>query len=474
MSSGEGASRIAVTTSPSSPPNAGADSMRFLRMDSRVVRGDDGLPRVLSSNLRLGRLLGQGGDRGSVVFVATMQCSSEHDPLSPSFDAVPAPASPMTPLHSSDRPSSDQLHTFAFKQYALGSQMTTDEHLFSTSAYELLLLDGAGGKRHVRHLVVPEAVVRDANQRDIGILMPIFSCSLHSALRDRQAICPSASELAGDDERESALRYRRSFAPLSSRAVIAAITFQILLGLRALHSLSFGVQLRREKSDERVKAEAAVASAERKPEFVEGFTHNDLNLRNVLLDRSNGRVAICDFELAHRIPTQSGNFRRIPPVVYIPPFGLCSRASDVWCLGLLVLEMITGIQPLLNENVTENDFAEGPLRLPYHKAWEGVTVIDWEANVFDHVRRLSGSEISLNVSESASSSSGAKANDVADSEDAVLLAFCGRCLSNREGAVLPSCDKLLSDPLFAAVSYDEVVAERLVMEWASRDAIPEG
>lgn len=621
---------------------ADLDSMKLLRMDARVLRGADGVLRVFSTNLRLGRLLGQGGNRGSVVHVATMRgdpsnaatpttatvChtptmklpldrtapsapgggyggdGSEPRPTPPHHPATPA-ATRTLPSNSRsvealseerrhpslgasfsktpDRSAADRaaasyspliiaagidpptpmgspppgldlggggaggaggdssstgggglpFSRFAYKEYAQGTHMTKEEHLFSTSAYQLLLDNTpvTGRKRLVRHLVVPEAVVRDAgNGRDIGILMPIFSCSLHSALRHAAAVgiavrpptmpaSASAPDLSSteeesdeepsaedaEDDATSAFRNRRAFPPLTSCAVISGIVFQTLLGLQTLHTLPVAPVAALIENSSFASSSGDVSglggggsgittpttpSHPAATAFPEGFSHNDLNLRNVLLDRATGRVAICDFELVHRLVPQRTRFRRSPPFVYTPPFGLYSRESDIWCLGLLVLELFTGIQPLLNQTITEDDFGNGPLRAPHSLPdYEGIPVIDWEANVAAHVQRLLGDakrktdthkrQLSGSTNHSSSDSvldsKGSAEGDAASSGDAddvdgrfgLLLRFCGRCLVNREGAQQPSCAELLTDPLFRVVQFDEAAAERIVAQWAN-------
>lgn len=132
---------------------------------------------------------------------------------------------------------------------------------------------------------------------------------------------------------------------IASVVAIAAVLEQVVAGLHSLHSL-------RHTFD----------GAEYK-----GFRHQDLRTDNILL-RRDGRVALCDFELVghvsadgecrtERYPTCS----RLLPLSFHPPEGPNRTTGDVWLLGLIAVELYTGVWPLIDSVAAFDDFGDGPL-----------------------------------------------------------------------------------------------------------------
>jgi serine/threonine protein kinase len=89
-----------------------------------------------------------------------------------------------------------------------------------------------------------------------------------------------------------------------------------------------------------------------------GVTHRDLKLENLLLDKPDGIVKICDFGLAHVYqPVGDGTFapvrltRCCGTKSYTPPEVLaglpyCGYLCDVWSLGVCLFAMCAGFFPL--------------------------------------------------------------------------------------------------------------------------------
>ena len=102
-----------------------------------------------------------------------------------------------------------------------------------------------------------------------------------------------------------------------SETVTAAIAFQTLEGLSCLHS--------------------------------DRILHRDIKPANLLL-HSDGSVKLCDFGLS-AICTEGDSFRKtaVGTAVYMAPERLrgksYSRSSDIWSLGLVFLQCLTGQSP---------------------------------------------------------------------------------------------------------------------------------
>jgi serine/threonine protein kinase len=104
-----------------------------------------------------------------------------------------------------------------------------------------------------------------------------------------------------------------------SNNLSAAISYQILSGLAYLHA------------------------PERR------MLHRDLKPVNILLDRINGSVKLCDFGLSSSLGENSMNKTVVGTTIYMSPERLRAKAygrpSDVWSFGLILLECITGEAP---------------------------------------------------------------------------------------------------------------------------------
>jgi serine/threonine protein kinase len=107
--------------------------------------------------------------------------------------------------------------------------------------------------------------------------------------------------------------------PFLSESLIAAIAYQMLSGLEYLHA------------------------PERR------MLHRDLKPANALLNRTDGSVKLCDFGMASLLGDHSMNTTVLGTTKFMAPERLRSksygRPSDVWSLGLILLECVTGETP---------------------------------------------------------------------------------------------------------------------------------
>jgi len=146
----------------------------------------------------------------------------------------------------------------------------------------------------------------------------------------------------------------------------------------------------------------AVAHAHRR-----GIVHNDLKSSNIVVDR-DGRVTLLDFGLATRICEKDTNavdttwVRAIPSgagtVPYMAPELLrgrrATRRSDVWALGVLMFELVSGRRPFGGDTVWEmaaSILADAPLPLPRElpAAWRTLILRSLAKNPSDRFRSAS-------------------------------------------------------------------------------------
>lgn len=102
---------------------------------------------------------------------------------------------------------------------------------------------------------------------------------------------------------------------------------------------------------------AALDEAHRK-----GIIHSDIKPSNILIRASDGRVLVSDFGLAKSrensfqasLSSSSvvvGTFRYMPPEQANPKLGAIGPASDVYSLGVVLYEMLTGRVPFESKSV---------------------------------------------------------------------------------------------------------------------------
>lgn len=98
-----------------------------------------------------------------------------------------------------------------------------------------------------------------------------------------------------------------------------------------------------------------------------GFCHLDMSLENVLLsDTNNPEAKICDFGMARALPADDQPFRgvrgeRPGKLGYMAPEVFAfnnfhGRAADVWCCGVMLFILLTGMPPYENPTVADQRF----------------------------------------------------------------------------------------------------------------------
>ncbi|CAJ1991669.1 protein kinase [Leishmania donovani] len=397
----------------------------------------------------LGDVIGYGGDRGSFV------CCVPLPPLSRMWKQAPSFAREPTFLEGVRCSEVKK----AYKKYP--THISKDELSFVSTAYRCArhrercqsssspFLTPEEAHYAALHLVLPDAVVLARGEK-VGLLMPLYNCSLKEYLQSlaNPASSPAAasnmpasltvshnanlhaedadSSTALCNPQSSTFRSTATYRPIESIPVISAIVFQMLEAVAFLnHRLPHG-------------------------DGSTGYTHNDLHLDNILLSY-DGDVALCDFELVASTPTPSRSMdvRRLPPSSRQSPHGLFSETADTWAFGLMVVSLLTGVDPLFTSDIV-NDFSDGPLLFRWDRS---TRVLDWEANIKAHVELLLRRQ----------DSTGKRLEEARH-----LLQLCGKCLVNREGAEPLRAVSLLEEAMFLPYRRDFSLATRTVKEWISR------
>ncbi|CAJ1015048.1 Protein kinase domain/Protein tyrosine kinase, putative [Leishmania lindenbergi] len=391
----------------------------------------------------LGDVIGYGGDRGSFVCRVPLAPLLHSWREAPSFAWTPAL---LDASHFSEK---------AYKKYP--TRISKDELSFVSTAYRCArnsehcqstsspFLSPEEAHYAALHLVLPDAVVL-ARGEQVGLLMPLYNCSLKEHLQslghptylacgassmpgsltlssNTNLYAKDADNTALGSLHRSAFRFTAAYHPVESIQVISAIVFQMLEAVAFLnHRLPHG-------------------------DGSTGYTHNDLHLDNILLSY-DGDVALCDFELVASTPTPSRTIdvRRLPPSSRQSPHGLFSESADTWAFGLMVVNLLTGVDPLFTSDIV-NDFSDGPLLFRWDRS---PCVLDWEANIKAHVEFLLRSQ----------DSTGQRLEEARH-----LLQLCSKCLVNREGTEPLRAVSLLEEPMFLPYRRDFNLARRTVKEW---------
>lgn len=412
------------------------------------------VPRLNACDFANGSAIGEGGSRGSRVYrihPEDLQFVASNDAYA---IACRAEAHKVYP----ERISPDEI---AFTETALSIRNFARLH---PRVMEGVIEDG------FHHLILPEAIVLH-QKRERGLLMPLFDISLKQFLAERavgagaaglqQQRLPQQQQLQrgaaraavntnnnddDDDDGDDDLHVfcsKVAFPPIQSTEATTAILYQLLQAVALLN----------ENLPHSVEAYGAVCS---------GYTHNDIHLDNIMLMKATGLVALCDFELVGHNPCRpivsagqvEEQHKRLPPFCRTPPAGICTPNSDTWALGLIAVNLLTGIDPLFNNAAVVNDFGSGPLLMAYNdpQRGKGISVLDWQANIESHVTatlRLNGATITPAVKS--------------------ILDFCGKCLVNAEDREPLLASDLLNLDLFEPFRNEPGLAEDLVREWIVQD-----
>lgn len=366
---------------------------------SESKRALDGIPNVLCEELLLEpEHIGHGGNKGSAVYKA----------------------------HHKE-------NVFAFKQYSRYNPLRASELDFVRAVHVQ--------SQSLRCLVLPQCVVI-ADNIICGLLMPLYDTSLRDLLRDN--LLDSRSSSITDANFPQAYRCERSFEPIGDIKALVGILYQVVAAVYCLHSFghtSFSLTCHGSNSTPlsptSVSTPLSVCPTQPDSQGVNccGFSHNDVKADNILL-KFDGSVALCDFELVGHFFKKSANCETIEhamafaaraPQAYCAPEGAFVPKFDEWCLGLLAVELATGIQPLLNVDAVHNNFGDGPLLCPANEA-NGTPYVDWACNLAAHVEQFLVPVLD-------------------DVSRAGLLDFCSKCLTNDASK---RCDvsQLISHPLF--------------------------
>lgn len=369
-------------------------------------------PRIARSELwgpRGPRVVGHGGNRGAVV------------------SAVDSPNLPRRAFKDYLQPRTVPHNEKSFLAAALELKRRSSDYQTLLQAHENHA-DGATYDFALwTNLMIPEAIV-DEEGHDRGILMPMLSCNLHDFLAGTRL---PVSQFDENPSGIAAFRFEKRFEPIDDPIVIAAILFQTARAVSLLNT----------SLPHKVISSGTGHHQRRCPAVVncKGYTHNDLHLANLLLHYDTGAVVLCDFELVQHlaaddvdqecgvvIPRSQELMERTPPLHRHPPQGLAIETSDAWGLGLVAVDMLTGVAPFIDEVVARDDFGDGPLLLPHDEAG-GAGVIDWDSNMLFHVTRV------RNIQPGTC--------PVTD----LIYDFCRQCLSNRENHEPPTVTQLLQE-----------------------------
>lgn len=378
--------------------------------------------------IQVGETIGYGGDRGSMVYSVVRCCS-------PGLSSVNCQL--VLKVYSTEINENE----FEFIKILLG----LDDHQSEDAVMRKSIC------RTLPYLVLPMATVR-VDGVDRGILMAkrernlkellIYASKRHGSRGN--AIINRCDDTMGNQEsregvnyQRTAFRWKKDFLPILQMEVIIAISFQLVLATACLN-------------EELPHTVSGISYS--------GFAHNDIHLENILVEEKEGRVALCDFELVSSSPGSSSDKgprlqppqRRLPPPCRRSPRDFFCRKADSWGIGLVIISLLTGIDPLFDSTVVLDDFGEGPI-LRSHEFYKGnLQVLDWEQNIKPHVEKLLIHD----------DPTGRRLKEAQP-----LLHLCSKCLVNNPRADPCIPIELLSDPVFSCFVSKEKVSENILISW---------
>lgn len=142
--------------------------------------------------------------------------------------------------------------------------------------------------------------------------------------------------------------------------------------------------------------------------------------------------------------------KRCPPLSRRSPDGLFASNADVWAFALVVVGLLTGVDPLFSNESLQWDFGKGPLLQPYHTH---SNCVDWDKNISLHIDYLLSS----------------RSNTATKEEAKGLLKLCSLCLVNAKGKRSATAEELLEDSVFQAFHLTPFLSEQIVQKWIAED-----
>lgn len=142
--------------------------------------------------------------------------------------------------------------------------------------------------------------------------------------------------------------------------------------------------------------------------------------------------------------------KRCPPLSRRSPDGLFASNADVWAFALVIVGLLTGVDPLFSNESLQCDFGKGPLLRPFHTH---SNCVDWDKNISLHIDYLLSS----------------RSNTATKEEAKGLLKLCSLCLVNTKGKRSATAEELLDDSVFQAFHLTPFLSEQIVQKWIAED-----
>ena len=87
------------------------------------------------------------------------------------------------------------------------------------------------------------------------------------------------------------------------------------------------------------------------------MVHRDVTLENLLLTDQKGKIKLCDFGLARKVPAPRSVTRCCGTPLYIAPEVLkhipYDQSADLWSVGVLTYMLLTGVPPFVGRSEAE-------------------------------------------------------------------------------------------------------------------------
>lgn len=149
-------------------------------------------------------------------------------------------------------------------------------------------------------------------------------------------------------------------------------------------------------------------------------------------------------------PPSDASRKRCPPLSRRSPNGLFAANADVWAFGLVIIGLLTGVDPLFSNEGLRYDFGKGPLLRPYHV---NLNCVDWEKNISRHIDYLLS----------------CRSNTASKEEAKDLLNLCSLCLVNAEGRRSATAEELLQDSVFERFRLAPFLSEQIAQKWINEN-----